>query len=349
MIARLGAPFQHAERFAGIQRGFGHGSVNLFAEDGTLLDAEAGITVLDDAESMTFPTTRQAYGKDGVLVGRIRTDLGAPNGLACWVVADNLRYFAGAARNVEGKAAGEYSPDHLSYLRRDPMGVIAAISRVLADERISVEAMLQRGRSASGVVPVVLIVSKNVRANNLRELIAELRENPGKYTFGGGVGSPSHVMGSWMNRLKGLNVTHIPYRGGAQAVSDVVGGHIDMFYAGVAPAKAAVESGSVKAMAVTGDARSMALPNVPTFAEAGVPEFDLGSWNVFMAPKGTPAPVVGLLKKETAAALNDPAVRTHLASQGVEPSQTQDVRKFLDGERQKFGRAVRDLNLTLPE
>jgi tripartite-type tricarboxylate transporter receptor subunit TctC len=203
--------------------------------------------------------------------------------------------------------------------------------------------------AVSGVVPVVLIVSKNVRANNLRELIAELRENPGKYTFGGGVGSPSHVMGSWMNRLKGLNVTHIPYRGGAQAVSDVVGGHIDMFYAGVAPAKAAVESGSVKAMAVTGDARSMALPNVPTFAEAGVPEFDLGSWNVFMAPKGTPAPVVGLLKKETAAALNDPAVRTHLASQGVEPSQTQDVRKFLDGERQKFGRAVRDLNLTLPE
>ena len=89
-------------------------------------------------------------------------------------------------------------------------------------------------RLVSGVVPVVLIVSKNVRANNLRELIAELRDNPGKYTFGGGVGSPSHVMGSWMNRLKGLNVTHIPYRGGAQAVSDVVGGHIDMFYAGVA-------------------------------------------------------------------------------------------------------------------
>jgi tripartite-type tricarboxylate transporter receptor subunit TctC len=203
--------------------------------------------------------------------------------------------------------------------------------------------------AVSGVVPVVLIVSKNMRANNLRELIEEIRQNPGKFTFGGGVGSPSHVMGSWMNRLKGLNVTHIPYRGGAQAVSDVVGGHIDMFYAGVTPAKAAVESGSVKAIAVTGDTRSSVLPNVPTFAEAGVPEFDLGSWNVFLAPKGTPASIVALLKKETLTALNDPKVRAQLGSQGVEPSDTQDVRRFLDGEREKFGRAVRDLNISSPE
>lgn len=203
--------------------------------------------------------------------------------------------------------------------------------------------------AVSGIVPVVLIVSKNVRANNLRDLIEELRQSPGKYTFGGGVGSPSHIMGSWMNRLKGLNVTHIPYRGGAQAVSDVVGGHIDMFYAGVAPAKAAVESGSVKAIAVTGDVRSLALPNVPTFAEAGVPEFDLGSWNVFLAPKGTPKAVIDVLKRETMAALNDPKVREHLATQGVEPSQTQDVRKFLEGEREKFGRAVRDLSISVPE
>jgi tripartite-type tricarboxylate transporter receptor subunit TctC len=203
--------------------------------------------------------------------------------------------------------------------------------------------------AVSGVVPVVLIVSKNMRANNLRELVEEIRQNPGKYTFGGGVGSPSHIMGSWMNRLKGLSVTHIPYRGGAQAVSDVVGGHIDMFYAGVAPAKAAVESGSVKAIAVTGDERSSALPNVPTFAEASVPEFDLGSWNVFLAPKGTPAAVVNVLKRETMAALSDAKVREHLATQGVEPSRTQDVRKFLDGEREKFGRAVRDLNISMPE
>src|SRR3954469_16744150 len=132
--------------------------------------------------------------------------------------------------------------------------------------------------AVTGLVPVVLMASKNVKADNLKDFIAELRANPGKYTYGGGHGSPPHVMGAWMNNLKQLNVTHVPYRGGAQGINDVVGGHIDMFYGGVAAGKAAIDSGSVKAIAVTGDVRSQALPDVPTFKEAGVPEFDLVSW-----------------------------------------------------------------------
>ena len=87
-------------------------------------------------------------------------------------------------------------------------------------------------------------------------------------------------------------VTHVPYRGGGQAVADVIGGHIDMFYAGLAAAKGAIDSGAVKALAVTGDVRSSALPNVPTFKEAGVTDFDLASWNVLLAPKGTPPAIV---------------------------------------------------------
>ena len=86
----------------------------------------------------------------------------------------------------------------------------------------------------TGLVPVVLMVSKNVKANTLQEFIAEVQANPGKFTFGGGHGSPPHVMGAWMNKLRNLNVQHVPYRGGAQGINDVVGGHIDMFYGGVA-------------------------------------------------------------------------------------------------------------------
>jgi len=85
----------------------------------------------------------------------------------------------------------------------------------------------------TGLVPVVLMVSKNVQANNLKDFIAEIRANPGKYTYGGSVGSPPHVMGAWMNKVRNLDVTHIPYRGGAQGVTDVIGGHLDMFYAGL--------------------------------------------------------------------------------------------------------------------
>jgi tripartite-type tricarboxylate transporter receptor subunit TctC len=106
----------------------------------------------------------------------------------------------------------------------------------------------------------VLIASKNVRAGNLQQLIEEVRAQPGKFTYGGGIASPPHVMGAWFNRLNYLNVVHVPYRGGGQAVADVVGGHIDMFYAGLAAAKAAIDSGAVNAFAVTGDTRSSALP-----------------------------------------------------------------------------------------
>jgi tripartite-type tricarboxylate transporter receptor subunit TctC len=199
----------------------------------------------------------------------------------------------------------------------------------------------------TGLVPVVLIVSKDFKANNLQDLLAEIRANPGKYTYGGSVGSPPHVMGAWMNKLKGLDVTHIPYRGGAQGVTDVIGGHLDMFYGGVAVAKPAIDGGLVKAIAVTGDTRSAALPNVPTFKEAGVPEFDLASWTVMLAPKGTPADIVALLKKETQEVLADPVTRTALARQGVERSENQDVRAFLTAEHDKFGRAVRELGIRM--
>ena len=201
----------------------------------------------------------------------------------------------------------------------------------------------------TGLVPVVLMVSKNVKANTLQDFIAEVRANPGKFTFGGGYGSPPHVMGAWMNKLRGLNVQHVPYRGGAQGINDVVGGHIDMFYGGVAAGKAAIDSGWVKAIAVTGDTRSSALPNVPTFKEAGVPEFDLVSWTVMLAPKGTPAEIVAIVRKETLAALDDPKTREALAKQGVEKSATQDVRAFLVNERNAFGRAVRELGLQMGE
>ena len=203
--------------------------------------------------------------------------------------------------------------------------------------------------AVTGLVPLVLITSKNIRAGSLRELIAELRAQPGKFTYGGGIASPPHVMGAWFNRLEQLNVTHIPYRGGGQAVADVVGGHIDMFYAGLAAAKAAIDSGAVKALAVTGEARSSALPSVPTFKEAGVSGFDLASWNVLLAPKGTPTEVLALLRRETALALDDPKLRELYAAQGVDMPAVPDVKAFLAKERDNFGRVVRELGITMEQ
>jgi tripartite-type tricarboxylate transporter receptor subunit TctC len=201
--------------------------------------------------------------------------------------------------------------------------------------------------AVTGVIPVVLIASRNMRATTLPDLIEEVRQAPGKYTYGGGPGSPSHIMGAWLNRIRTLSVSHIPYRGGAQGISDVSGGHIDMFYGGVSAVKGAVDGNLVKPIALVGDTRSSALPTVPTFKEAGVADFDLDSWTVLLAPKGTPAEIIALLKQETMTALADPKVRATLSSQGVEPSQTQDVKAFLAREREKFGRIVRELGITI--
>src|SRR5581483_6954091 len=142
--------------------------------------------------------------------------------------------------------------------------------------------------AVTGIVPLVLIGSKNVQANTLRELIAEARRAPGKLTYAGSLGSPSHILGAWLNQLRHITMTHIPYRGGAQAVGDVAGGHVDLLFAGISAAKGAIDSGLVKTFAQTGDRRSSSLPDVPTFKEAGVRQFDLDSWCVLMAPQGTP-------------------------------------------------------------
>jgi tripartite-type tricarboxylate transporter receptor subunit TctC len=257
-----------------------------------------------------------------------------------------VRNLPGASGTIGAAAAARANPDgHALYVGFTTETVV--VPQVSKNAKYSLDDF--EPIAATGIVPVVLIASKNIRANDLGALIEELRRSPGKFTYGGSLASPSHIMGAWLNRLRNLDVTHVPYRGGAQAVADVTGGHIDMFYAGLAPAKAAIDAGLVKAMAVTGDGRSSALPNVPTFKEAGVADFELASWNVLLAPKGAPTDVVALLKRETLLALDDAQVRALLAAQGVEASPTQDVKAFLAQERDKFGKVVRDLGIAMEQ
>ena len=203
--------------------------------------------------------------------------------------------------------------------------------------------------AVTGDVPLVMIGAKRLQSTTLKDLLAEIGAAPGKLTYGGGLGSPSHISGAWMNRVAGLKMVHVPYKGGAQAVTDVIGGHIDMFYGGLAAAKGAIDAGAVKAFAQTGATRSTALPNVPTFVEAGLPDFDVGSWNVLLAPKGTPAEVVARLKTEVAAALATPQVRDLLKTQGVEPPRSTDPAAFLADEEKKFERLVRETGVTMEQ
>jgi tripartite-type tricarboxylate transporter receptor subunit TctC len=224
-------------------------------------------------------------------------------------------------------------------------GEVAVVPQISKNVKYSIDDF--EPVAITGIIPLALIVSRNMRANTLAEFVAELRAAPGKFNFGGGIGAPPHLMGAWFHHLQGLTVNHIPYRGGAQAVGDVIGGHIDMFYGGVAAAQAAIASGAVKVLAVTGDTRSTALPGVPTFLEAGIKDVELASWTILFVPKGTPAEIVAPLRQETLAAISDAKVREMFAAQGVDPSATQDVKAFLAQERAKWGRVVRELKITM--
>jgi tripartite-type tricarboxylate transporter receptor subunit TctC len=250
----------------------------------------------------------------------------------------------GGAGSIGATSAARASPDGYT-LYVGYTGEVAIVPQISKNAKYSIDDF--EPVAITGIVPLALIVSKNMRASTLQEFIAEVRGAPGKFNFGGGTGSPPHVMGAWFHHLNNLNVNHIPYRGGAQAVGDVIGGHIDMFYGGLAAARSAIASGAVKALAVTGDARSSTLPDVPTYKEAGIKDGELSSWTVMFAPKGTPADVVALLRQETIAAAADPKIRDVFAALGVEPSATQDVRAFLAQEREKYGRVLRELAIKM--
>jgi len=200
----------------------------------------------------------------------------------------------------------------------------------------------------AGETPLLLIGRKNLSATNISALIELVRAKPGDFTFASaGFGSPAHIAGELFNRDSKLSVRHIPYKGGADAVSAVLGGHVDMYFTGLPPAMSLVRNGNIHAYAVTGAHRSKALPEVPTMVESGFSDFSLSGWFALLAPAGTPSSVLDKLRQATAGALSDPAVQEVLNKNGVEiyPDPTGRVRQFVDGESAKYQNLIATLGL----
>ena len=165
--------------------------------------------------------------------------------------------------------------------------------------------------------PLFIIAKKSMAANNLKELIAWLKANPGKATQGtAGRGGASHVAGVFFQTASGTKFQSVPYRGAAPAMQDLLSGQIDMMIDLAASAMPQVRAGNVKAYAVTSKTRLAAAPDVPTVDEAGLPGFYVLSWHAIWVPKGTPQPIIAKLNAAAAAALADPTVRKRLADVG---------------------------------
>ena len=168
--------------------------------------------------------------------------------------------------------------------------------------------------------PYVLVVNPALPVHTLKELIALARQQPGKLTFGSsGVGGLSHLAGALLGSLAKVQLTHVPYKGGAPAMADVIGGQINMLFSTILQSHAHIRAGQLRPIAVSTRSRAGALPDVPTMEEAGVPGYNVAGWYGVMAPRGTPAPIIAKVNAEMVRVLHLPQTRERLAADGSEP------------------------------
>jgi tripartite-type tricarboxylate transporter receptor subunit TctC len=198
--------------------------------------------------------------------------------------------------------------------------------------------------------PTVLVVNPSLPAKSVQELIDLAKAKPGTLHFAsGGNGTSVHLAGELFKRMMGVDLVHVPYRGSGPAVTDLLSGTVQMMFDTAPSASSHAKSGRLRALAVTGSARLPELPDVPTFAELGFKEFDAPAWYGLLAPAGTPASAIKVLNEAVDKVLNDPAVRKRLQDLGAEPSpgSPEQLRAFLDGELERWGRVIREANVKL--
>ncbi len=172
--------------------------------------------------------------------------------------------------------------------------------------------------SKIGDAVLIIVVHPSVPAKTLSELVAYSKTNPGGVSYGSaGTGSTPHLAGELLKARTGANFVHVPYKGGGQSMTDLVGGSLPMLYTAVAGAYPFVQKGQIRPIAVSSAQRLTSLPEVPTVAESGVPGFESSSWIGILAPAKTPQPIVERLQRELHAVVQSPEVRERLASLGI--------------------------------
>jgi tripartite-type tricarboxylate transporter receptor subunit TctC len=196
--------------------------------------------------------------------------------------------------------------------------------------------------------PNVLVVNPSVPAKTFGELIAYAKANPGKLNFASpGAGSGAHLAGELLNIDAGIQAQHVPYKGLAPAVSDLLGGQVQMMFAGISTVIQYVKNGKLVALAIASPKRSPQLPDVPTVAESGLPGFDVTSWYGLVTRAGTPPAIIEKVQRDAAEALRDPEVRNKLASLGLEPVGNTPAQfgEMISAESRKWGDIVRKAHI----
>lgn len=263
----------------------------------------------------------------------LKNELGQP------VVIDNR---AGAGGNIGAALAAKANADgHTLFMGTVGTHAInQSLYKKLPYDPIKDFAPLTR----VAMVPNLLVAHPSKPYNSVKELVAYAKANPGKVNFGSsGSGSSIHLSGELFNTLAKVDMIHVPYKGSAPAVTDLLGGQIDIMFDNMPSAIQHVRAGKLKPLAVTTAKRSPQLPDVPTVAEAGVPGYEATSWFGMFAPAATPAPVVAKLNAALVKVLADANVKKKIAEQGGEPhgEKPEQFAEFIRNETAKWSQVVK--------
>jgi len=198
-------------------------------------------------------------------------------------------------------------------------------------------------------VPFVLVSDPSLPFKNIPELIAYAKANPGKLSFGStGTGAVPHFAGEMLKSMAGIDMVHVPYKGGPPALNDVMGGHIQLFFADTAITPPLLTAGKIRALGVSSKNRVGVLPDVPPIADQGLPGFEAVSWHLVVAQSGTPAQIVNRLHDEFKTVFKSPEIRQQMIGMGLIPIDTpsvEELRSFVKAEIIRWGKIVQQVGI----
>lgn len=257
--------------------------------------------------------------------------------LAQPVVVENR---TGAGSNIGSDFVAKAAPDGYTLLMASPANAInmSLYRKMPYDTQRDLAPV-----ALVGAVPSVLVINPSLPVKSVAELVAMAKAKPGGLAYGsGGSGTSEHLAAEMFKSLAGVDILHVPYKGGANAMTDVIGGQVSLMFTNMLGAMPHIRSGKLKVLAVAGAQRAAKLPDVPTFAEAGYKDFEVSVWWGVMAPAGTPAPVIVQLNREIVASLAAPSLRERLDGMGarVIGGTPEEFATFIAAEIRRWARAV---------
>jgi tripartite-type tricarboxylate transporter receptor subunit TctC len=251
----------------------------------------------------------------------------------------------GAGGNIGFEAAAKSAPDGYTVLvAPDAIASNPHLYKISWDPFRDFAPVIQIARQ-----PVVLAVHPSLGVSNLAELVAAARQKPGLGFATSGAGSQQHIAAEWFAKLAGIQLTHVPYKGGGQAITDLVGGQIQIGSLGSSPLIPFYKSKRVRLLAQSTAKRAPSLPDVPTYEEAGYKGLVIEQWLGVFVPAATPPEIVARLNAEIGKALGDPGIRGRYSEAALEPvgGTAQDLAHLVRGDYDKYSRLIRELNIKL--